>query len=199
MRIEVREETITSIDAHARISPAFRVERQLVIPTAPWTASGGPLDDEPVASPFIKDYDAIRDNRPVDWVQHFDTTRWCDFAAVVDDRRVGGAILAAAQDPPAAARGVIELWDLRVAPAWRRFGIARTLWATIEAVAMAAGAVAISVETQQINVAACRFYAARGCVLVGIERFAYPLLPDEVRLQWRKVLRVDDLSNRGDG
>lgn len=192
MRIEVREETVTSIEAYARISTAFRVERQLVIPTVPWPESGGPLHDEPVVSPFTKDYDTIPDNRPTDWVRCVDTTRWRVFTAVVDNTRVGGAILAPADDQRAATRGVIELRDLRVAPTWRRRGIARTLWATIEAAAMAAGTLAIDIETQQINVAACRFYAAHGCVLVGVDRAAYPLLPDEVRLRWRKVVRVDE-------
>jgi hypothetical protein len=44
------------------------------------------------------------------------------------------------------------------------------------------------VETQDINVPACRFYAAAGYVLVRVEPQAYPTLPDETRLIWQKQL-----------
>jgi hypothetical protein len=40
------------------------------------------------------------------------------------------------------------------------------------------------VETQNINVPACRFYARQGCVLGAIHPDAYPDLPDEVQLLW---------------
>jgi hypothetical protein len=46
----------------------------------------------------------------------------------------------------------------------------------------------LKVETQNINVPACRFYARQGCVLGVIDRFAYPTLPDEVQLLWYKDL-----------
>ncbi len=97
-----------------------------------------------------------------------------------------------AHDPAAAARGVIELWDLRVDSAWRRRGVARALWAAIEAVATAAGAPELVIETQQINVAACQLYRAQGCELVRVDRSAYPELPEEILLWWRKVLPVHD-------
>jgi hypothetical protein len=40
------------------------------------------------------------------------------------------------------------------------------------------------VETQNINVPACRFYAAQGCELRGIHPNTYPELPHEVQLLW---------------
>ena len=46
----------------------------------------------------------------------------------------------------------------------------------------------MKVETQNVNVPACRFYARQGCVLGAINRFAYPDLPDEVQLLWYKTL-----------
>ena len=39
-------------------------------------------------------------------------------------------------------------------------------------------------ETQNINVPACRFYAAQGCELRGIHVGAYPEHPEEVQLLW---------------
>ena len=187
MRIEVREETMDSMEAYARISAAFRVEEQFVFSCDP----SAPPDEVSVASPFVKDYDALPDNRPAHWPQRFDTSHWRVFAAFVRDTRVGGAVLIPA-DAHATDRGVAELWDLRVDDVWRRRGVARALWATVEAAALAGGASALDIETQQINVAACRFYAANGCVLVSVDTSAYPSLPGEVALRWRKVLAARD-------
>jgi hypothetical protein len=44
------------------------------------------------------------------------------------------------------------------------------------------------VETQNVNVAACRFYARQGCVLTAVDPFAYPALPGEIQLLWYKDL-----------
>ena len=60
--------------------------------------------------------------------------------------------------------------------------------ARAEAWARACGATWLKVETQNVNVPACRFYARQGCVLGAVDRFAYPALPDEVRLLWCKHL-----------
>ncbi len=191
MRIDVREETMASMEAYARISTAFRVERQFVLSGDPSMPSGVRLDEVSVAEPFVKDYDALPDNHPTDWPRRLDSTRWSVFAAFVGDTRVGGAILIPA-NARASDRGVAELWDLRVDARWRRRGVARALWATIEAAAMAGRASMLDIETQQINVAACQFYSANECALVSVDASAYPLLPDEVALRWRKVLPARD-------
>lgn len=46
----------------------------------------------------------------------------------------------------------------------------------------------IKVETQNVNVTACRFYARQGCVLTMVDPSAYPGLPGEVQLLWYKDL-----------
>jgi len=57
-----------------------------------------------------------------------------------------------------------------------------------EAWSMAKGCRQLKVETQNINVPACRFYAKQGCVLRAIHPHAYPEFPDEVQLLWYKDL-----------
>jgi len=42
------------------------------------------------------------------------------------------------------------------------------------------------VETQNINVPACRFYARQAFVLGAVNRGAYPDLPHDVQLLWYK-------------
>jgi GNAT superfamily N-acetyltransferase len=44
------------------------------------------------------------------------------------------------------------------------------------------------VETQNVNVPACRFYARQGCVLGAINRYAYGDALDEVQLLWYRDL-----------
>jgi phage shock protein A len=80
------------------------------------------------------------------------------------------------------------LWDLRVAPALRGRGVGAALFRAAEAWALARGASWLKIETQNVNVPACRFYARRGCTLGAIHRFAYPALPEEAQLLWYKPL-----------
>ena len=47
----------------------------------------------------------------------------------------------------------------------------------------------VRVETQDVNVPACRFYHAHGFRLERVVLGAYPNLPNEVQLLWRKPLR----------
>lgn len=58
----------------------------------------------------------------------------------------------------------------------------------MEAWAAARGCRQLKIETQNVNVPACRFYARQGCVLGAINRFAYREFPDEVQLLWYKAI-----------
>ena len=46
------------------------------------------------------------------------------------------------------------------------------------------GGFGLKIETQDDNVPACRFYAAKGCELRGIHHGMYVEYPDEVQLLW---------------
>jgi hypothetical protein len=56
--------------------------------------------------------------------------------------------------------------------------------------AAAQGASCIELETQNVNVAACRFYARQGYILEAIHRFAHLDLPNEAQLPWYERLRA---------
>ncbi len=83
------------------------------------------------------------------------------------------------------------VWDLRVAPGARGQGIGAALFRAAEQWAIRRGARLLKVETQNVNVAACRFYASRGCTLGAVNRFAYPSLPEETQLIWVKELAAE--------
>jgi GNAT superfamily N-acetyltransferase len=107
----------------------------------------------------------------------------------------GGAVVA--RDTPGvdmleSRRDLAVLWDLRVAHGMRRCGIGTALFRATERWARAQGCRELKIETQNVNVPACRFYARQGCVLSAAQPFAYAQLRDEVRFLWRKELRGEE-------
>jgi ribosomal protein S18 acetylase RimI-like enzyme len=80
------------------------------------------------------------------------------------------------------------LWDIRVSPDVRGKGIGSRLARRCEAWAISRGCRQLKVETQNINVRACRFYQRQGFDLRVVNRLAYPELPGEIQLLWYKEL-----------
>ena len=80
------------------------------------------------------------------------------------------------------------LWDIRVAPSRRRCGAGGALFAAAVSWAAAAGCRQIKIETQNVNVAACRFYARNGCILRAVNRGIYPAFPEEIQMLWDRDL-----------
>jgi ribosomal protein S18 acetylase RimI-like enzyme len=145
----------------------------------------------PIPVPYLKDYDAHAGDHPTDWPARFDSSGWIILAAEQENRRIGGAVVAV-NDPQLDLLGGESdravIWDLRVAPASRGQGVGAALLRTAEAAALERGAREIRVETQQINVPACRFYPRHGFTLETVRIGAYGDLPDEVQLLWAKPL-----------
>jgi ribosomal protein S18 acetylase RimI-like enzyme len=75
-----------------------------------------------------------------------------------------------------------------VSPAARGRGAGRALFAAAEGWARARGCRELKVETQNVNVPACRFYMRQGCALGAVNRGAYPGLTGEIQLLWYKDL-----------
>ena len=79
------------------------------------------------------------------------------------------------------------LWDLRVHPDRRGEGIGTKLFGHAAEWSREKGCRELKVETQDVNVPACRFYAKHGCRLGRIDRYGYagdPRVADEVMLVW---------------
>jgi GNAT superfamily N-acetyltransferase len=84
--------------------------------------------------------------------------------------------------------GDAVLWDLRVHATSRGMGVGAALFQAAAHWATGRGCRRLMVETQNINVPACRLYAGQGCRLERAEPGAYSELPTEVRLIWAKSL-----------
>jgi GNAT superfamily N-acetyltransferase len=195
MSLEMRQEAVTpgALAEHARVSIAFVVDVILEVTLADRGLGGMSLAETPVADPYVKDYDAIAGEGPTRWAERFDLSNWGLISAWRDGARVGGAAIAF-RTPDAYMLGgrddVAVLWDIRVAPGQRVTGVGSALFTAVDGWAGARGGRWLKIETQNVNVAACRFYQKMGCNLGAIDRFAYPMLPGEVQLLWWKALRA---------
>ena len=186
---EVREEPVRDLEAYAEIPIAFFVDRVL-LPVEPLQGTAGiQLDEAPQDPPYWKDYDGDYRNRPPYWPKRFDTSSWVLFSAWHDSVRIGGIVVAYGCDGIDMLEGrddLAVLWDVRVAPEFRRRGVGAILIGAAESWARARGCRTLKVETQNINVGACRFYEGRGFDLRLIDPLAYPELPDETQMLWYK-------------
>lgn len=149
------------------------------------------LVERPVDAPWLKDYDATDGGPTRWWTSRFDVSHWGLLGAYEDGRRIGGAVIAF--DTPnlhmlRGRRDLAVLWDLRVVSDARRSGVGAALFRASETWARERGCSALEVETQQVNVPACRFYVRMGCSLAAVDRYAYVELPEEAQLIWRREL-----------
>ena len=186
MKINVRENPTLSLQDYEAIPISFRVERVLRSEPPPENFIGFIFSEQQHDAPYIKDYDQP-DNRPADWARKWDISKWGIFSAEDQGTLVGGAVVA--WDTPEifqlqGRRDICALWDIRVAPSYRGRGVGAALFRAAAGWARSRGAVGMRIETQTINVAACRFYAAQGCMLSAVDVDAYPELPEETQLIW---------------
>lgn len=164
----------------AEVPARFRVDRTLDVARLNGRFT---LTERILPDPWDKDYDAQPGEGPTAWGERFDLGGWGFLAARISGRCIGGAVVA--PGPPA---GGPWLMDIRVAPGHRRAGLGSALFAESARWAAGQGFDRLRIETQNNNVAACRFYARQGCTLIAATRDAYPSLPDEVQLIWHKTL-----------
>lgn len=177
-RVEIAEEGADSLAEYAGIPIAFEVHVLMDPRPSATSRAKFVLDERQCSTPFVKDYDAIPNNAPLDWPRRFDVGRWGFLAARVNGARVGGATIAFLD---AGVGNVAVLWDIRVAPHARGKGVGSALLSAAERWTGDRGARRLEAETQNINAPACRFYKARGFALEAIDPLAYPDLPQEIQ------------------
>lgn len=190
MSIVVIREPLSALQEHGRISTAFRVDHRFV--PGPEGSGLESLVLEPVEPPYVKDYDRDAGHGPEGWPERSGATDWGVFGAFEDSIRIGGALVGANgpdTDWPGGCENGAVLWDLRVAPAHRGRGVGSALFRSVLEWAHERQLASLIVETQNVNVPACRFYERQGCRLVQFDREAYPDHPDEARLIWTRDLR----------
>jgi GNAT superfamily N-acetyltransferase len=187
--IEIIEEPVSALPQYAEVPIAFRVTSHFEIePTD--QGLGGLRFIEKAVVPYVKDYDAHENDRPAQWPKRFDLSHWGIISAFEGTQRAGGVAIAWKTSELDLLQGRDELawlWDLRVHPDYRGQGVGHRLFERAVSWARERECSLLMVETQNINVPACRFYARHGCELRTINRYAYKEL-DETQLVWYRDL-----------
>lgn len=189
MSARVEEIKPASLPEYAGIP--MRVEVRSVLEVREAGLGGMVLEESPCPT-RIKDYDADSQETPRDWPARFDIRNWGLWLARHPDTQeaIGGAAVAwntAGVDMLEGVRDLAVLWDLRVRSDCQGRGVGRAMFAAAAAFARSKGCALLKIETQNVNVPACRFYQAMGCHLGQIHRHAYrttPRLASEVMLVW---------------
>jgi len=177
---------------YKEIPIAFQVRSMFRIELIDGGLGGIALREEKLVTPYVKDYDAVvdDDDEPFFAVAKRNIRDFGIFLALDGDHPVGGATASL----NTAGRWMMDwrddiaiLEDIRVHPDFRRYGIGTKLIHQVENWSRNRGCKQLMIETQNINVNACQFYAKQGCKLGGINRYGYgdhPQVGHEVMLIW---------------
>jgi GNAT superfamily N-acetyltransferase len=185
MATEVKEVGVESLPRYAEIPISFTVESILHVEPINQGLGGFSIAEKRV-KPYQKDYDRQGSDGggPIGWAEKFDVSKWGFFLATDGPLVVGVAALVV--DTPSVnmlenRRDLAVLWDIRVHPNRRRSGVGTELFRSAIDWARRRGYRQLKVETQNVNVPACRFYAKQGCELGAIHRYGYVSSPEVAR------------------
>jgi GNAT superfamily N-acetyltransferase len=187
MTLEIARVGADGLAEYARIPIWFRVESVLRVSGTDDALGGLLLREEAVDEPYVKDYDEFDDDPPAQWGQGHDLGNWGIFLAREEGVSVGAAagIVKSSRAQMLMARDdVAVLWDIRVHPDHRRRGIGARLLQHVAQWAREWNCTQLRIETQNVNVGACRFYASQGCRLGAVCQEAY----SEARLRHETML-----------
>lgn len=191
MRIEIVEESAASLPEYGHVSIAFEIRSVVDVEQSDAEGHDFLLRERSLTMPIEKDYDASPGNHPADWPSFFDVENWGFLAAWLGGERVGSAAVAFRTPTLEMLEDrddLAVLWDIRVAPRARGQGIGSALIAATERWVSERGGRWLKVETQNINVRACRFYERHGFTLKEVNLSAYAEFPDEIQFLWYKEL-----------
>lgn len=177
------------MEKYANVPITYKVESILELMQVNNGLGGIQFIEKRIEESYIKDYDDFGSST-TGWHKRFDTSNWASFAAIDEQGEfIGGATIAYNTDNVNMLEGrndISVLWDFRIHPDYRRKGIGKALFSKAAEWSKARDCIMMKIETQNINVNACRFYSAMGCRLGGIKMHAYKeeAFKDEVMLFW---------------
>lgn len=192
MPYEIQQIGPESLMLYASVPITFQVRSVLRLVPIDRGTGGIRLVEEPVEQPWVKDYD--EDESPMIWPQRFDVLNWAFFLVSDANNRPAGAATVAFDTPGVnmleGRRDLSVLWDIRIHPEHRGRGLGTRLFQLAADWSRSRRCREMKIETQNINVPACRFYASMGAVLGCINQYGYINTPyaDEVMLLWYKAL-----------
>jgi GNAT superfamily N-acetyltransferase len=190
MSILIKAINANQLDDYARIPMVCEVRSVLAIDDFSVGMSNPALREQPIEVPYIKGYDTYADGGPLAWPKRFDISKWGLWIGVESGEAVGG--VAVAWNTPGidildGRSDVAVLWDIRVRATHGRQGVGSLLFREAVRWARSKDCRMLKMETQNVNIGACRFYAQMGCFVGQIDRLAYrqqPEVASEIMLVW---------------
>ncbi|MCU6713188.1 GNAT family N-acetyltransferase [Paenibacillus sp. J5C_2022] len=185
MEIKILEVNKEELSEYAKIPMVFNVNSKYKL-TKLNGGLGGILLNEVTVKEYFKDMGA--NERPDEWPLEFDISNWGFFIAYDDRKPVAGLTLVYNTEGVnmlGKRKDISVLWDIRVAPEYKGRGIGKLLISSAKVWSTERGCKQIKIETQNNNVAACKFYAQQGAELREIREYAYSGdFEDEAMLIW---------------
>jgi GNAT superfamily N-acetyltransferase len=187
MKIEILPVNKETLDRYCVIPSYFEVDSMLDVEVLGDGFQGMKFKEKKFVRPYTKNYDT--EGEPFSWLK-FNTSSWVTLLATEDKAVIGGLTLASKTPELRMLNGrddLADVWDIRVQPELKRKGIGTGLFTRAIEWSRNKGFRQLCVETQNLNVRACRFYLKQGCRLGAINRFAYyphPQVKNEVQLIW---------------
>ncbi len=173
--MEILSITSKELPKYAKIPMTFEVSSRLEARLVD-DGLGGIQFREAQVKPYTKNYDEIDGNKPTDWPKRFDISNWDLLLAHDGQISVAGVAVAyniSGTNEYGRLNNPAILWDLRVRPDYRSSGLGTQLFRKAVKIARGKNYKRLKVETQNTNVAACKFYVKQGCQLGEIHRFRY--------------------------
>ena len=193
MKLVIEEISPARLDEYDRVPQRVFVKTILQPELVGGGLGGILLREVPVDPPYLKDYDASGE-LPSDMPKKFDVKKWGFFLALAGSTPAGAATVALDTTGVfmlEARKDLAVLWDIRMCPEYKGVGI--MLFRYSANWAKERGYTQMKIETQNVNVPACRFYERMGATLGEIRRFGYagvPSVAHEVMLNWYLDLTV---------
>lgn len=187
MSIDISVENTHVLSEYGVVPSAFNVESRYRVEVVDRGLGGWVLMEEEVEPPYMKNYDQVKGEGPTRWPRKWNISNWAVMSAFDETVRIGGAVVAWNTPGLNMLEGRDDLaclWDIRVHPHRRKQRVGSLLFQHSTEWARSMGCHQLKIETQNINVPACKFYASQGCELRAIHPGAYPELPDEIQLLW---------------
>jgi GNAT superfamily N-acetyltransferase len=172
--IRIVEESAYELPKYGQVSIVFQVKSEFKIELLNHGLGGMIFKEVSIEKPYCLDYDA--EEGPERWLKRWNLENWCIIAAYDGNKRVGGAVLAFNTPGVNMLEGrddISVVWDLRIDTDYRGKGIGTEIFQKCIEWAKRKGCKRLKVETQNINVNACKFYMKQGATLGSINRYAY--------------------------
>jgi streptothricin acetyltransferase len=187
MEIKVLPMNRETLVGYSTITSYLKVESLLEVKVLDDGFGGMAFKEKKIARPYKKDYREA--GEPFSWL-NFNTSNWVMFVIQSGERPIGGLVVACKTPELRMLNGrndLADVWDIRVHPDFQGKGVGTKLFTKAVEWSRKEGYKQLCVETQNVNVPACRFYIKQGCVLGGVNRYAYyatPAFAEEVQLIW---------------